>query len=517
MKLSRVVKLMVLGASLVLAQVPLQAAKAEIDLGDWNTYATMAEQGAVCGAFADIMAMQSLVDEKLGRLWTERRNYSGSVIRRAAGLEGRPDINDEDIDSLLNRYSMWLLNNLANPVNAEILNPDARDTARDMVADVCTTLYTQADKAIIQKHPTLSSCSAATAGDLSIEAGSREAGASPQQCNANEALLAAATVKKVEKDLAGAVLRLSEEEDRRRQAQQRSAALEGELATLQAKLDALRDGADAARDTAMRAVELNRDNDQMKGEITTLKETIDGFNAISDENAAINAQNDVLASRIQTLEANIKTLTEELGTAEQRISELPTKAELASAQNDTAAAKRELALLASQLASARSERDDAIAAFDAVLTPDAMPEDAAIMEDSVAAIASEDSASPISTPEQATELELLDSEAANELATSQIAASEIEAVSIELVEETMFVAQLGAFRSRTGAASEIVTLEQAFPDQLATAGLNVAADERSNGQNLFRIMTSSMTVEDAKQLCSRLWDQMVGCMVKAVP
>ena len=28
----------------------------------------MAEQGAVCGAFADIMAMQVLVDEKLGQL-----------------------------------------------------------------------------------------------------------------------------------------------------------------------------------------------------------------------------------------------------------------------------------------------------------------------------------------------------------------------------------------------------------------------------------------------------------------
>ena len=28
----------------------------------------MAEQGAVCGAFADIMALQVLVDEKLGQL-----------------------------------------------------------------------------------------------------------------------------------------------------------------------------------------------------------------------------------------------------------------------------------------------------------------------------------------------------------------------------------------------------------------------------------------------------------------
>ena len=131
-----------------------------------------------------------------------------------------------------------------------------------MVADVCATLYTQADKAIVQKHPALASCSARPAGDLSTEAG-----ATPQQCDANEALLAAATVKKAEADLAGAVLRLSEEEDRRRAAQQRSQALEAKIATLHARLDALQDGADAARDTAGRAVELNLENDQLKGEI----------------------------------------------------------------------------------------------------------------------------------------------------------------------------------------------------------------------------------------------------------
>ena len=157
MGLSRIVKICLLGVSLAIAQAPLHASRAEIDLGVWSSYATMAEQGAVCGAFADIMAMQSLVDEKLGRLWAERRNYSGSIIRRAASLEGLADINDDDIDILLNRYSMWLLNNLASPANAEILSPDARDAAREMVADVCDTLYTQADKAIVQKHPALAS------------------------------------------------------------------------------------------------------------------------------------------------------------------------------------------------------------------------------------------------------------------------------------------------------------------------------------------------------------------------
>ena len=68
MILSRWPKILILGATLTLTQAAVRPAQAEIDLGTWETYATMMEQGAVCGAFADIMAMQVLVDEKLGRL-----------------------------------------------------------------------------------------------------------------------------------------------------------------------------------------------------------------------------------------------------------------------------------------------------------------------------------------------------------------------------------------------------------------------------------------------------------------
>ena len=55
-------------STLTLTQAAVRPAQAEIDLGTWETCVPMAEQGAVCGAFADIMAMQVLVDEKLGRL-----------------------------------------------------------------------------------------------------------------------------------------------------------------------------------------------------------------------------------------------------------------------------------------------------------------------------------------------------------------------------------------------------------------------------------------------------------------
>ena len=68
MILSRWPKILMLGAALTLTQAAVRPAQAEIDLGTWETYATMAEQGAVYGAFADIMAMQVLVEKKLGRL-----------------------------------------------------------------------------------------------------------------------------------------------------------------------------------------------------------------------------------------------------------------------------------------------------------------------------------------------------------------------------------------------------------------------------------------------------------------
>ena len=68
MILSRWPKFLMLGTALTLTQAAVRPAQAEIVLGTWESYATMAEQTVVCGAFADIMAMQVLVDEKLGRL-----------------------------------------------------------------------------------------------------------------------------------------------------------------------------------------------------------------------------------------------------------------------------------------------------------------------------------------------------------------------------------------------------------------------------------------------------------------
>ena len=130
-------------------------AQPTIQLEDWQSYAPMAEQGAICGAFASIMEMQAITDPRLGRLWAERRTYSGSVIRRAAELEGKAINDDAAIDDLLNRYSMWLLNQFSSPDDTTLMDNDGRIAATEMISDVCVALFESADEAILAKYPEL--------------------------------------------------------------------------------------------------------------------------------------------------------------------------------------------------------------------------------------------------------------------------------------------------------------------------------------------------------------------------
>lgn len=81
--------------------------------------------------------------------------------------------------------------------------------------------------------------------------------------------------------------------------------------------------------------------------------------------------------------------------------------------------------------------------------------------------------------------------------------------------EPAFIAQLGAFRSRSSAQSEIAMLQQAFPSDLAAAGLDIAPGRLSDGKDVYRITTNAMSAAEAADLCDVLWNQMVGCMLKA--
>ena len=221
-------------------------------------------------------------------------------------------------------------------------------------------------------------------------------------------------------------------------------------------------------------------------------------------------------------------LRTQLEAERQTVSSLPKPADLARARAETEAAKAETAQVAAELAQVKSELDDAVAAFDAAIGPasnaDALTEtgspetpavQAAAMEANTAdteGVTGAPAITALPADETSTSLSLLDSEASVVLASTP-ADSELRPA----VDEAVFVAQLGAFRSLNGAVSEITSLEQAFPDQLSGAGLNIAADRRADGKNMFRIMTAGMSADEAKRLCSVLWDRMVGCMVKLVP
>ena len=510
-----------------LSLAPWRAAQAEVDLGTWDTYATMAEQGAVCGAFADIMAMQELVDAKLGRLWAERRNYAGSVVRRAAELEGHAKIDDAAIDDLLARYSMWLLNNLAAEENAEILSGDARDAARNMIADVCNALYQQADRAIVTKHPALASCTpAGSAGQTplplspaTITDGTTQTSA---QCDVNDALLAAATAKKAEQDVADMMLRLREEETRRREAQQQAETLQTQMAGLKSELDALEIGAEAARDTAARAVELNMTNDKMRDRIASLGEEIIRLNKLVTEMNAVNTRNIELVAEADRLNTEIADMKTGLDAAKTRIAQLHTPAELN-------AARARIDELTVELARTRSERDDAVAAIDTalsttVITPPVIAEQAAPAPVvATAMISTESSAGAQTFSDQMTLLDT-DLDSVTKPDPALISGADTVSAGTGMTDQTddpvgdaSFVVQLGAFQSRTGAITEIATLQETFPEQLATSGLNIDADRMADGSNMFRIMTDSMSADAARTLCSVLWQRMVGCVVKMVP
>ena len=490
---------------------------AEIDLGTWRTHAAMAEQGAVCGAFADLMAMQSLVDEKVGRLWSERRAYSGSVIKRAAELEGRDDVNNNAVDTLLNRYSMWLLNNLANPANAEILDPVARNAASDMIGDVCAGLYAQADRAILKKHPSLAACSP---GQAPLPKLSGAAEDKPAACEGDSAILAATTIKQAEDAVADTLRRLQK-------AQARADDLSDEIAILQIDNDRLLREIDANRIVSTKVDDLTGDGDHLRGEITKLQKDLA---ARIEANARLDADISNLQVRHEEALTKVDDLIGTLAAARSAIIAAPTSddfadkiAELATTRDtlrDITAERdsltRELAMATATLETMTgtmlSSQDKQPANSDsAVVAPNTL----ALLDTDMTSTAGPETASampapaiaPDKTPEQRLPKQRLPDQRPV-AATSQ---------DIGTTTPKSFVAQLGAFRSRTGALTEISRIQTDFPGKSALASLTITPLRRDDGSSIFRITTSRMLAEDAQRLCGELWDSMVSCMLRAAP
>ena len=136
----------------------LHAAQADLRLDEWTRYGSLAEQGGICAGFAKIMEMQNVIDGDAGRLWLERRKYAGAIVREASLMEGLPAATDSEINRLVEDYAMWLVTNLVTDGGGTGLDESAHEQTGKMVADLCGTLFTQADAAINQNLPELMTC-----------------------------------------------------------------------------------------------------------------------------------------------------------------------------------------------------------------------------------------------------------------------------------------------------------------------------------------------------------------------
>jgi cell division protein FtsB len=134
------------------------AAQADLRLDEWTRYGSLAEQGGICAGFAKIMEMQNVIDGDAGRLWLERRKYAGAIVREASLMEGLPAATDSEINRLVEDYAMWLVTNLVTDGGGTGLDESAHERTGKMVADLCGTLFTQADAAINQNLPELMTC-----------------------------------------------------------------------------------------------------------------------------------------------------------------------------------------------------------------------------------------------------------------------------------------------------------------------------------------------------------------------
>ena len=143
-----------------------QSVRAELQLSQWQTYAGLAEQGAICASFSALMESQSVLNKDIGRLWQERRKFAGAVIRSAAEMElGRSPGSDE-INLLVSSYSEWVLGALLqedasfgdfdtlseDSASAPIVGPEQM---QKLINEHCTTLFAQGDEQILSLNPEL--------------------------------------------------------------------------------------------------------------------------------------------------------------------------------------------------------------------------------------------------------------------------------------------------------------------------------------------------------------------------
>ncbi|MGB2021099.1 MAG: hypothetical protein ACPHVI_04560, partial [Candidatus Puniceispirillaceae bacterium] len=136
-------------------------AQANIDLKSWKSYGNLAEQGAICASFASLMESQSVLNPDMGRLWQERRKFSGAVIGKAVMMEFDKDIASEDIETFIAEYRDWVLAALMTSPESQ---PDnqvqnslklGQEKVASLIKTQCALLFKQGDAQIRKKFPEL--------------------------------------------------------------------------------------------------------------------------------------------------------------------------------------------------------------------------------------------------------------------------------------------------------------------------------------------------------------------------
>ena len=137
------------------------SANGQLSIGDWENYSQLAEQGAICAGFASLMETQDVISEDIGRLWIERRKYSGALIRNAGRLETGSSPNTKDINNTISIYRDWIFSTLVqsnenpNSGDSENIFENGQAQIRQLLQTNCVEVYVQADKAILDRFPEL--------------------------------------------------------------------------------------------------------------------------------------------------------------------------------------------------------------------------------------------------------------------------------------------------------------------------------------------------------------------------
>ena len=468
-----------------------------IQLEDWQSYAPMAEQGAICGAFANIMKMQSVTDPTGGKLWEERSNYSGSIIRRAAELEGVAIDDESAIDDLLNRYSMWLLNQFSNPDDATIMDNDGRVAATGMISDVCVALFETADDAILAKHPEL------VGTTQSNEILVRDLDAANHQ---NEDLIA--------------------------ENAELHQLLEAAEADLQEALDelVLVEAVAANAETAI------ADREAIAGKVATLERQLGAANAVVENITALKTEIATLRRDNSRLQADRDRLDSELDAAVLALLAPDSANDLANdltddLADDTVAASAENADAVTPEVAVESNSETYQQASDLpnvdlprsdppnidlpridLTTVDLFPESPLA---GLPSPASSDDNTPTANTMQSADIPV--SAASTRASDISEPTSLLPANDTAQADKRLFMAQLGAFRQRMHAEAQIKLLFDTFTEDIATAELTIAESKLPGGSDVFRVLTNGMSAPAAARICDALWQRMVGCMLKAVP